>query len=426
MALPPEPMMRGRVLIAWVRLAALIACVYASANDLVTMSLRDVELAEAMEMLSRTREVNILLGDSVEATVTINLYDIALEDAISAIASAAGYAVEKRFGSFFVVDHEDVGRHSASNFTDVHAYKIRYSDPEAIAEILANFTSVYGQVAPLAEKGLVIMQDTPEFLARLKRLALALDRRPKQILIETQILEVTLDDSHSYGIDWRRLFNSGTGTVGTRDLAASDVQGLFLEVMNSDIEVVLDALVTEGRARTLSTPKLLALEDELASVIVGDRKGYRETTTINQVTSESIRFLESGVILRVTPSVDEDNRIRLSVQPEISTGTVSDGIPSQVTTAVSTELLLMDGQTSFIAGLIKRSLTNSQSGVPILHKIPVLGGLFRNRDQVYVDTETVVLITPRIVDQGTNTTFTKPLVERIDTANDVMDKRVLP
>ena len=162
---------------------------------------------------------------------------------------------------------------------------------------------------------------------------------------------------------------------------------------------MLDALRTRDRLRTLSTPKLLALEGQEAETIIGDRLGYNVTTTIDNVTTTSTEFLESGVILRVKPSVDEQNRIFLDIHPEVSTGSVSDdGIPNQTTTEVTTTMLVESGQTVFIGGLIKRTSEQTREGVPVLGDIPVLGLLFSNRAQSSVNTELIVLITPYIVD----------------------------
>ncbi len=365
----------------------------------VTLALDDVAIPDVMHMLSRSHRVNILVDEAVQNSVTLNIFDMPLSEAINAIASAGGFAVEERYNSYFIIPREQVGRHADGGVTQVRTFRVQYSDAEVVADIVEGYLSAYGSVTAFAERKLIIVQDAPDFIRKIENLLALIDEEPRQILIEARILEVALDDSQSFGIDWRRLFSAddGTGVVGTQGLAATGAQGFFLEIMNSDIEVIIDALMSDGRARTLSTPKLLTLEDEPASVIVGDRKGYRETTTINQVTTESIRFLESGVILRVTPSVDANNRVRLSIAPEISTGTVSDGIPSQVTTSVDTELLLEDGQTSFIAGLMKQGTTDRKSGIPLLAEVPVVGRLFRNQSKTWTNTETIVLITPRIM-----------------------------
>lgn len=377
-------------------------CAAAAEDAPLSLSLRDTELSEVMEMLSRSRRVNVLLGQGVSGTVNVNLYDVSFDTAIRAIADSAGYLVERRYDSYFIVDPSKATANADGALSTVRTFKIQYADPAEVAAILENHTSQFGTVSTLSARKMVVVQDRPDFMRRIAGIVAQLDREPRLILIEAQILEIGLDDSHRYGIDWRHLFDSkdGSGTVGTQGLAAAGVQGFFLDIMNTDFELVVDALVREGTARTLSTPKLLVLEDEEAEVIVGDRQGYRETTTINQVTTESVRFLESGIILRVTPSVDERNRIRLVVKPEISTGTVEFGLPSQTTTSVSTHLLLDDGQTSFIGGLIKRNLTRSRSGVPVLRRIPGFGNLFQNDAKSYSVTETVVLITPHLVNAG--------------------------
>ena len=133
-------------------------------------------------------------------------------------------------------------------------------------------------------------------------------------------------------------------------------------------------------------------------MIVGDRRGFQVTTTINQITTESIEFLESGVILRVTPHVDADGRIMMEIHPEVSSGTVdTNGIPSQTTTEVTTRLIVPSGETVFVGGLIKQSISESRSGVPVLGRVPAIGRLFSSREVTSVNTETVVLITPRLI-----------------------------
>ena len=139
-----------------------------------------------------------------------------------------------------------------------------------------------------------------------------------------------------------------------------------------------------------------------AEAIIGDRLGYEVTTTINNVTTTTVEFLESGVILRVTPSVDQHNRILLDIHPEVSTGTVSDdGIPNQSTTEVTTTMLVDSGQSIFIGGLIRRSTERTREGVPVLGDIPLVGRLFSNEATTAFNTELVVLITPYLIDEST-------------------------
>jgi len=91
--------------------------------------------------------------------------------------------------------------------------------------------------------------------------------------------------------------------------------GLFYSLANKNLQLFLEAQATKNRVRTLSAPKLLAMENQEAKVVIGNSTGYLVTTTINQVTTQSVQFLESGVILRVTPSVDQLGRVMLKVHP---------------------------------------------------------------------------------------------------------------
>ena len=148
------------------------------------------------------------------------------------------------------------------------------------------------------------------------------------------------------------------------------------------------------------------MEDREAETQVGTRIGFKVTTTVNQVTSETIEFLETGIILKVTASVDRSGRILMDIHPEVSTGTVSDdGIPSKATTEVSTQMLVPNGKTVFMGGLIRRSVNNTREGVPGLGDVPLVGALFSNDSKNISTTEIVVLLTPTIID------FTKADVE---------------
>jgi type II secretory pathway component GspD/PulD (secretin) len=181
-------------------------------------------------------------------------------------------------------------------------------------------------------------------------------------------------------------------------LATPTSPGLFFSVLNKNLELFLNALDTKGRVHTLSTPKLLALENQEASVIIGDRIGYKVTTTINQVTTESVQFLETGVILRVTPSVDAGGRVLMKIHPEVSSGSISAGVPSKKSIEVTTQLLADSGQAILIGGLIKNTSSYKRNGVPVLGDLPGIGRLFSSDEDLSLSTETVVVITPRILE----------------------------
>lgn len=380
-----------------------VAVPLAQAKGHITLNLQDVALNDVVSMLSREEKANIVVSGSMEGRVSVNLYEVSLNEAILAIAGAAGQEVEFRDGTYYLLPAERAGRSQAGVFTTLRTYKIQYSSPNDIEAIVKPYLSPYGKVTVFKDRAMLVVQDKPSYVDQIGYLLEELDKPPRQIMIQAKILQISLTDEEKFGIDWKRFFSKdGKGTVGTNfGLSPLDAlgAGLFFRLANSDVEVRLDALKGRNRISTLSSPKLLALEDREAAVIIGDRKGYKVTTTINLVTTESIQFLESGVILKVKPSVDRQGRVRLQIHPEVSKGTLTaQGIPQQDTSEVTTEMLVESGQTVFIAGLITNDDSDGRQSVPVLGDIPLIGNLFTNSSKLDVNKETIVLISPEIVD----------------------------
>ena len=395
---------RMTTLMAFLMLCGLAPQQYADAEEIdhrISMTVKDADLADVMEMISREQRINVFVASNSSETVSFSLYDMALPDAIRSIANAAGLAVEYVDGNYYIVERTEAGKYAPDSLTTVRSFKLQYNDVENIRSLLQPYLSEYGEITVLADRKMFLVEDTPDFLRRIAVLVKDIDQPPTQILIEAKILEISLTDEDSYGLDWSKFFSSegGSGVFGTTSLSDSSSPGLFFDYTTPDIIATLNALTSQGRVRTLSTPKLLAVEDLESSVIIGDRRGYPVTTTINQVTSESIEFLESGVILRVTASVDAEGQVMMDINPEVSTGLIDpvSGIPSQTTTEVTTRMIVPDGKTIFVGGLIKHRVDESKRGVPVIGRVPVLGRLFSNRQKTLSNTETVVLITPTIV-----------------------------
>lgn len=404
----PKPAGRLAAPLALAAMAMLAGGIAAAADEAlphVSLTMRNVQLTEVMEMLSRQNRINILVADEVEATVSFSLYDVQFDQALRSIVGAAGYALEERDGVFFVVKPENAGKASAGGFTVVRTFRLNYADPADLEAKLAPYLSSFGKLTALPKRRMLMVEDQAGYVDRMAAMLADLDRRPRQVMIEARVLEVTLTDEDSYGIDWSAFFSAdggtGTGSGGVQNLlsaGAAGSTGFFFDYLESDYQVKLRALEADGRVRNLASPKLVTTEDKEAEVIIGDRRGYRVTTTINQVTTESIEFLESGVILRVTPTIDADGRILLEIHPEVSLGTVDDkGLPSQTTTEVTTQLLVNSGESIFIGGLIRSSATEDRQGLPVLGRVPGVRWLFSNRSRNTTNVETIVVITPRLV-----------------------------
>ena len=410
-----------------ISLVVLLACAPASFGGKISLSLQDINIHEVMQMLSREQRLNIFVASGVDAEISLNLYDIDAIEAINLIAESAGFIVENRNGNYFVMNRVDAGKFRQSEMVDVRSYKVQYASSSDVEDILTEYLSNYGSIKSLPDNNLLVIEDMPPFLDKIEKILFEIDREPKQIMIEAKILEISLTDNQSFGLNWTKLFDSSsaTGSLGTQGLASRLSPGLFGQYSNDNVELVLSALKERGRLRTISTPKLLAMEGHEAETVVGTNIGFRVTTTVNQVTTESIEFLESGIILKVTPTVDRSGRILLDIHPEVSAGTVSDdGIPSKTTTQVSTRMLVPDGKTVFLGGLIKHSINNTREGVPGLGDLPIIGGLFSNNSKNISSSEIVVLITPRIVDYNKKEPEDNS-VDRVRSFNEIIDAELL-
>ncbi|HEX9174008.1 MAG TPA: hypothetical protein VF861_15250 [Telluria sp.] len=393
--------------------AAAAARAAAPNSTLTSLVFRDAPIAELFEMISRRERINIMLGKGVSGNVAISLYDVTPRQAIQAIAEAGGYQVVERDGGYIILNPSQAAPAAPSDRQlEVKALKVQYSEPQLIAEILSKHVGAGGKITALPLRRQIIVEETAAGMARIEALLREIDRQPRQILIEAKILEITLDDNQQFGVDWQKVFSAnGVNRFGTTGLTQPQA-GFFFNFVNRNVDIYLNALSNKGKVRTLATPKLLTLENQEASTNIGDKLGYRLTTTINNVTSESIEFLETGVILRVTSAVDANGKIVMRVRPEVSSGSVLAGIPSKKTTEVNTQLVAENGQPVLIAGLIKASTGQRRIGVPFLGDVPVLGKLFANNEEIGNSTETIVLITPRIVESGD--VLAEPVAQKFD------------
>jgi len=162
---------------------------------------------------------------------------------------------------------------------------------------------------------------------------------------------------------------------------------------------LIQALQKTTDAKTLASPKVLALNGQVAHVQIGKRLGYYVTTTTQTSTLQSVQFLDTGVVLNVTPRITDDNQIMMTVKPEVSDGAVDSlGLPSSTTTEVETNIMLPDGKGMVIGGLIKETDITSQQKVPVLGSLWMIGKLFRKNNVTRARSEIIIVLVPHIVD----------------------------
>jgi general secretion pathway protein D len=257
-----------------------------------------------------------------------------------------------------------------------------------------------------------------------------LDLAPLQVQIETRILEVKLTGQFSFGVQWylEGLIggtNNGNGTYtpgqpgnqqqwglgqgGTQynpGTAGATGDAFFYSFVNHNLQVALRAVETSGNTKTLSAPSLVVLNNQLAQISVGAQVPINQTSvsTIGTTsTFNQVSYLNTGVMLNVTPRVNPGGLVYLNVQQQVSTpdySQSSNGNPTVSERSMNTQIAVQNGQTVLLGGLIQQDESVSDTGIPGLNRIPVLGRLFGSTTRSRDRTELLVLITPRVISNG--------------------------
>ena len=419
-------------------------------NGTIELHIKDDQLANVLELLSQQYRLNIVASKSATGRVTADLYDVTIEEALDAICRGAGLGW-KREGKVIYIYSQDELKSMASDESrlETEVFQLNYLSAKEAVALLASATSEKGTVTASSEpeEGIpsgsgggtggntfclpdtVVVRDFPENIEQMRDVLSHMDRRPRQVLIEATILQVSLDDNTSLGVDFnvlagvdfRDLSNVATpvtdptalandatvtlgadqapyGTVGQNGFATPG-NGLNIGVMTNNVSVFINALETVTDTTILSNPKVLALNKQRAEVMVGERLGYRTTTVTETSAVEAVEFLDTGTQLIFRPFISDDGYVRMEIHPEVSTGVVVAGLPQETTTEITCNVMVKDGHTILIGGLFDEDASIGRSQVPGLGNIPGLGWLFRSKEDSTTRNEYVILLTPHIIDE---------------------------
>jgi len=320
----------------------------------------------------------------------------------------------------------------------VHVVRLDNAVAQDLAKVLSGLASTEGKKgkplisknvqvsADKASNSLVITAKQEEFNA-LKTVIDKLDQRRAQVYVEAAIMEVSMDTSLDAGIDWQGAAELGDEGIGVGTIGGAvgqnveDVTGRlggsgaslgilsFPFTFNGEqyfsLSTFLQASQTDNRINIISTPQLLTMENEQAKVVVAENRPFITSREISENNREfsNIEYKDVGVTLKVTPQINEKGLVKMDVYQEVSRVEErllqQTGAKTPVTSkrTAETRVEVRDGQTAVIAGLIQEQSSLSNSGVPGLSDIPVMGWLFKKRDQSESKRNLMVFITPHVV-----------------------------
>ena len=237
-----------------------------------------------------------------------------------------------------------------------------------------------------------------------------IDRPPMQVAIDATVAEVTLNDALSYGVQYF-LNTHNVGLISTIGTAASALSGVFpgLNVLLGPAQatmpnVVINALHSVTNVRVLSNPSLVVLNNQAASLQVGNQvpisTGTATVLTANNTVVSTIDYRNTGIILRVVPRISGNGNVIIDVEQEtseVSQGSAGSLTPTISDRSVKSSISVASGQTVLLAGLISDETDRSRQGIPIIDKIPGIGDLFSQQSSTKVRTELIIFIRPTVI-----------------------------
>lgn len=314
-----------------------------------------------------------------------------------------------------------------------------------------NSGTLSGEVTIIPDKvnNFIIIKASPNDFKIINNVLKKLDVIPRQVLIDVFIAEVSFSDKLSYGIEWylknhgikinnRRYnggatLNKGLDASSESSVIGSGLLGFTYTIFDrvGGLRALINVLEETSKVNILASPSILSVDNQEAKIEIGEdvptiAKSVTNTNSDNGNITNTIEYRKTGIILKVRPQINPKGLVRLDVEEEVSepkSNTVS-GIDSPIflKRTAKTSLVVFNNQTIVIGGLIKQKDDRTDTGIPVLNKIPVIGYFFGGKKVTKEKTELLIAITPHIINTRDLTTyFSEELINRLKTIKNIME-----
>lgn len=411
----------------------------------VTLFLKEVDLMDAFEIVLLTndlayerkgeiinimtqKEYELLYGERFQdkkQAKMIQLKYAKAPDLLKALAqiktNLGKIVIDEASNTLFIVDAPEKVK-AMTDFiaqtdlpVETKVFSLNYAQADKLqTKIQELVTKGAGSLKIDERTNKIAVTDYPGKLEEIGRLIQEFDEKTPQVLIDAQIIEISPSDKFEMGVDWNFLIEKYFQARAS--LPINTANTLFLGTASKDptekgdFKAVLDILRTIGDTKVLSSPRIMALNNQEAKILVGTKDAYITSTTSQgasgtTVTSQAVNFVDVGIKLFVTPIISRDGFVTMKIKPEISsairTSITSENqvtqIPIVTTSEAETTVMMKDGVTLIIGGLQKDSRTKTVRKIPVLGDIPLAGFFFRSTSDELTKTQLVILLTPHII-----------------------------
>jgi type IV pilus secretin PilQ/predicted competence protein len=382
----------------------------------ITIDAQGADIKTVLRTVSDYSGKNIVYGPDVKGEVYIHIKDVPWEEALDIILRAHGYGYREEYGMIRVAQldrlmKEEIELSGAERKKDelmplvTRIIFVNNSNAEELKSALQNIVSDRGKLDVDKGSNALIVNDTEPVIEKIGEMVKSLDKKTFQVDINAKLVEVDVEATRELGINWGllNLHASGFGGVGSAEVkseVATSAGTVKFGTVRSwgELSAVLDVLERTNKANIISNPRITTMDNREASILVG-----KEIPLIvaDEAGNPITELTKIGIMLKVTPHVNSDKTITLDMHPEVSElqgeSTAQGGVIIS-TSEADTRVVVNNGNTAVIGGLIKNVQTSERRGVPVLKDIPFLGRLFSSNSKADKKQELVIFVTPTIVE----------------------------
>ncbi|ADL13264.1 type II secretion system protein GspD [Acetohalobium arabaticum] len=367
----------------------------------IDLNLRDVDLKDAFRALADVSGVNIIADSSVEGKVTVKLKDVSFLKAMNLITKTNSLSYRVLDGVVIVGSSEKLKSNFEKKKTKI--FKLENSDPEKVKENLSLLIKNKAIGINERTKSLIVTA-YPNKLKEIGNIIEQLDHLQKQVIIEARIEDVSYDKLKDLGINWS--FAKNRGDNKGEQISDTDIENggsgiLEIGDVSMNYTAIIRALKSTDDSTTLANPRIATIDGKEAVINMGQEVPILKSEKDDDgQTSTNISFRDVGTVLKITPRIN-NNQIRMNIKPEVSEVDHWEGsYPVINTKKVETNIIVKNGETIVIGGLISEKEINQLSKVPLFGDVPIFGELFKSRRTTKEKRELVIFITPRIIEDN--------------------------
>lgn len=354
-------------------------------TELISINLKGVELETALIMLANTADKNLICDSSVTGKITVIFNDIFFKDALNLITDSFNLAYTYKNEIIYVSTKE---KFQAKNKRIISKnFQFNNLSSETAASILKNnFENI--KIINLNSSGLIISCQKKN-LKKIENIISKIDKPQKQIMIKARVEEISRTKIKELGINPNQL----------SELKIIKSEAGDIKKLKTSWPDALRALNEKGLANVLANPSLMTLDRKKAKLIIGDQIPVKLERVEDEQTISTINYIEAGIVLEFLPKILNNSEVLLEIKPSVnSLGQVlADGLPAVNSRSAETTVILKDGETLAIGGLIKKDELKTIKEVPLLADLPLLGKIFSAEEKSDIETELLIFITPKII-----------------------------